>query len=536
MAINKLQGQKRILWIMILMAAAAFAIYIFPNATASDNLAMVQMFEPDEAAPLPTIFRMIAPAGTIDRTLRNFIFYEYYFYGFPYFALSALLVLPLQSLGLSTDISIVMLVLRQFVSVLPSILALMLLVYMQDRFRTYRSIALFAFLLTVPAVLHNSFWWHPDGVTFLLVTLVLFLLWRDNLTFGRHYLAAAVLCGILTATKLVGVYFFLAVGLTLILGLYQKKITWKRFLGLAAAFIVVMIVSFVAANPFLLSYWGRKGYWQTLDLQAALLSEGYGILYGKGLIASWPIINQFYGSAIFLLVAIGTAVWGAIRGPQRLQYALILAWWLPLTISLLTFSHLKYQYWLPAALPLFSCLVILLPEKIEWRNFRRDTSWLRILSILVVLGQMVAFVAYDVNAYTQRLHRADNNPRISFYDQAVSSLMPASERSLWVYYDYRLYVPETMNWIPQTTYDLLDYGFIGENQFDVLLLLEQRIRDYLNPNAIGIDTVEFEQNQKFYRDARDGTLTGYRLIYQDSVGLIYVRDDLYTEYFDRQKE
>ncbi|MHB0924072.1 MAG: glycosyltransferase family 87 protein [Bellilinea sp.] len=521
---------------MILMAAAAFTIYIFPNATASDNLAMVQMFEPDEAAPLPTIFRMIAPADTIDRALRNFVFYEYYFYGFPYFALSALLVLPLQWLGLSTDLPIVMPVLRQFASVLPSILALMLLVFMQDRFRTYRSIALFAFLLTLPAVLHNNFWWHPDGITFLFVTLVLFLLWRDNLTFGKHYLAAAVLCGILTATKLVGVYFFLAVGLTLFLGLYRRKITWRRFLGMAAAFIGVMIVSFVAANPFLLSYWGRKGYWQTLNLQTSLLSEGYGIVYQKGLSAAWPIINQYYGSAIFILVAMGTAVWGAIRGPQRLLHALILAWWLPLTISLLTFSHLKYQYWLPAALPLFSCLILLLPEKIEWRYFHQGYSWVPILSIIVVLGQMVSFVFYDVNTYTERLHRAENNPRIIFYDQAVSSLKPVSERPLLVYFDYRLYVPETMNWTPQTTYDLLDYGFIEENQFDVLLLLEQRIRDYLNPNAIGIDTAEFEQNQIFYRDARDGIITGYHLIYQDTVGLIYVRDDLYTENFDNPKQ
>lgn len=518
------------------MALAAFTIYIFPNATASDNLSMVQMFEPDEAAPLPTIFQMIAPADTIDRTLRNFVFYEYYFYGFPYFALSALLVLPLQWLGLSTDLSIVMLVLRQFVSVLPSILALMLLVYMQDRFRTYRSIALFAFLLTVPAVLHNNFWWHPDGITFLLVTLVIFLLWRDNLSFGKHYLAAAGVCGILTATKLVGAYFFLAVGLTLFLGLYQKKITWKRFLGMAAAFIVVMIVSFVAANPFLLSYWGRKGYWMTFNLQTSLLSEGYGIVYEKGLTAAWPIINQYYGSAIFLLVAIGTAVWGAIRGPQRLLYALILAWWLPLTISLLTFSHLKYQYWLPAALPLFSCLIILLPEKIEWRNIHQKFSWVRILSIIVVLGQMVSFVIYDVNTYTNRLHRADNNPRISFYDQVVSALNPVSGHSLSVYYDYRLYVPDTMNWTPQTTHNLLDYGYIEENQFDVLLLLEQRIRDYLNPNAVGIDTEEFQQNQIFYRDAKDGNITGYNLIYQNSVGLIYVSNDLYIEYFDKQNQ
>lgn len=523
--------QNKILVVLVSMAIAIFAIFYFPNRAASENLSMIQMFEPDESAPLPYLIKMIAPAENLDKTLRQFIFYEYYFYGFPYFGYSALVLLPLQWLEKSSDLSMVMLALRQFVSVLPAILGLLLLVYMQDRFRTYRSIVLFGVLLTVPAVLHNNFWWHPDGMVILLTAVIIFLLQRDNLSFGRNFFGAAFFCGVLTAAKLVGAYYFLAVGLVLFLGLFLKRISWKKFIWLSTAFIAIMAVSFVIANPFLLSSWGRIDYWNKFKLENSLLSEGYGIVYQKGLAAAWPTIHQYYGSAVFILVAIGAAVWGAIRGPQRLLHALILATGLPLTMFILTYTHFKYQYWLPAALPLFSSLIILFPEKIDFRQVRQPTFLARAALVLIVLGQTAFFVKYDIQQYDKRLHRAENNPRILFYEQAVAELAPATGSTLAVYYDYRLYVPDTNAWKAESTYDLLNYAYIQQNQFDVLLLLDQRIRDYLNPSAVGIDAAEFEQNRKFYQDAMDDTITGYHLIYRDDVGLIYVIDALYAESF-----
>ena len=221
-------SQKRIFALLLLMATAVFILVALPNAAASQNMSMVQMFEPDEAAPLPAMLHMIAPAPSLDQTLRYFVFYDYYFYGFPFFASSALAVLPLQWLGHIQDLPLVMLALRQLISVLPMLAALLLLVYLQDGFRTYRSPVLFAFLLSVPAVLANDFWWHADSLTFLAVALTLFFLARDNLRFGRNFLLAAVTCAIATATKLVGADFFLAVGLALLLGFVLKKASWKK--------------------------------------------------------------------------------------------------------------------------------------------------------------------------------------------------------------------------------------------------------------------------------------------------------------------
>ena len=525
--------QKRIFGLLLFMAVVAFVLFALPNATASQNLAMVQIFQPDEAAPLSYIMKMIAPAPTLNLALRHFIFYDYYYYGFPFFAASALLLLPLQWLGRLGDMPLVMLVLRQFISVLPMLVALLLLVFMQDGFRTYRSPVLFAFLLVIPAVVQNNSWYHPDGITFLLVVLTIYFLKRDNLRFGWNFLLAAIMCGVATATKLVGVYFFLAVGLALLLGLLLKKASWKRLVGMAAAFLLTMGLAYLIANPFLFSHWARTAYQYILYKQGGLLENGYGVFYAKGLLASWPDVHASYGEVPFLLIALGAAIWGAWRGPQRLLHAFILAWFIPISVTVFFLTHFKFQYWMPVALPLISSLVVLLPEK--WKMDRTaPLAWFaRMVLLLVLFAQFVLFVRSDVLAFNSNLHREQNSTSIKWYSQALAQLEPLQNTNLRVYYDYRMYVPAKPGWVTDTNYDLLEYSYIQENHFDVLLLLEQRIRDYLNPNVIGIDPALFARNQQFYRDANNQTITGYHLVYRDSFGLIFVRDALYQEYYSK---
>ena len=82
-------------------------------------------------------------------------------------------------------------------------------------------------------------------------------------------------------------------------------------------------------------------------LGGVLESEGYGVVYDKGPAAAWPLIHQSFGELIFLLVALGAAIVGAVRGPQRLLQGLILAWFVPITVVVLWVTHFKFQYWLP---------------------------------------------------------------------------------------------------------------------------------------------------------------------------------------------
>ena len=524
-------NQKRIFAVTLAIAAAAFIILGVANATASLNFAMVQMFEPDEAAQLPVVLKMIAPAASLNQALRSFVFYDFYTYGFPFFGSSAALLMPLRWLGQLGNIPLVMLVLRQGAGVLPMLLALLLLVYMQDGYRTYRSPLLFVFLLSVPAVLANNFWWHADSITFLFVVLTLFFLWRDRLQFRWNFALAAAMTGIAAAAKVVGVYFFLAVGLTLALGLLLKKASWKRVSGMAFAYLGIMAAAFVAANPFLLSHWARTAYIQTMQHQSEILSEGYGVVYGKGLIVSWPVVSRFYGDWPFLVVTLGALLWGILRGRDRLLHGLILAWFVPLSISVFYFTHFKFQYWIPVALPLFSSLSGLLPENLKALRVPPLKRIPQIAALLVILLQFGNFAVGAVNDTAGRMHRADGNPRIEFYQKAVQALNPLPDGAFHVYYDYRMYLPPTRGWNTETSFDLLDYPYIQRGKFDILLILEQRIKDYLSPSAVGIDPQQFARSQQFYRDAEKGQIAGYHLVYRDGVGAAYVSSGLYQKYF-----
>jgi Glycosyltransferase family 87 len=524
---------KTTLWILAGLSVFLFALFAWPNLAASKNLAMVQAFEPDEAVLIPYVLHMISPASSIFQFLHQFIFYDYYFYGFPFFAFSALVLLPLQWLGQLTNMPLVMLILRQSLSVLPLMAAILILLYMQDGFRTYRSPVLFVFFMSVPGVIQNNFWWHPDGLTVLLVVLTIFFLRRDNLRFGWNFIIAAIATGLAAAIKLVGFYFFLAIALTLILGIVLKRASWQRILCMALAFLGIMTFSYLAANPFLVSHWARDAYFQIFIKQTSLLSEGYGIVYSTGLAATLPAFSQFYGGAVILLIAIGTAIWGVIKGPEKLLQALILAWCLPLTVMVFFLTHFKFQYWLPVALPLFSCLILILPEKVRGYSPLSRTNLLRSLLILVLLAQFVIFLQADAPAFWGRVNREATNPRITFYDRVLNSLNPAADPHLNVYYDYRLYVPGQPGWNLSTSYDLLNYDYIQRNKFDVLILLEQRIKDYLNPSAVGIDSQQFARAQAFYRDAQNGTISGYHLVFRDDIGLVLVSDAIFNQYFQK---
>jgi len=517
--------QKRIFTILIGFAVLDFLLMIPPNAAASRNLAMVRMFEPDEAAQLTSLLNMLAPADGVLAVLKNFIFYKYYFYGFPFFAISALITLPLKLAGSLGDYGAVMLTLRQAVSVLPILIALLLLVYLQDGFRTYRSVVLFVFLLSVPAVLANHFWWHVDSLVFLMVVLVIYFLVKDDLRFGRHFLLAAALTGCATATKLIGLFFFLTIASLLLIAFVERKTPFKKLLKSGLLFIAVMVLAYFVSNPFLVSYWARLEYQMVLNKQLGFLSEGYNVIYQKGFWQSWPLIRRYYGEWFLLLVALGAVVWGVIKKSNRLLNIIILTWFLPLGIFVIWFTHYKYQYWLPIALPLLSCLVVLLPEKIELRGMHKN-AFLTAAAALVLALQFGINIHAGINAYTQRVKRADDNAVIAFYDQALVALEELPDQPLKVYFDYRLYVPETRQWTLETNYDLLSYNFVQEQDYDVLLLLQQRIADYINPQISGINSQQFANSQAFYADANRGDLHGYILAFRNETGLVFVKEGI----------
>jgi hypothetical protein len=518
---------------VILISIAFFVLFSIPNAKASENIAMVSMFEPDEGVIVPVIVRMTSPKDTIREYLHHFFLYGYYFYGFPFFASSALVAFPFQWINQIDNLQWLMLCLRQLISVLPMMLALLLLIYMHDHFKTYRSVLLYVFFLSVPAIVQNGFWWHPDGIVLLLSTIVLYFLYTDQHKLGWRFFAAAFCCGVLTATKLVGAYFFLAVGLAVIWSIVNKDSTWKKAIIKSLTFLIIMFASFILANPFLLIDSHRTWYLNIFQLQNEWLSQGYSVIYHRGLRASWPLMHQYYGEAIFLLVTIGITIWNIIKQETRFLHALTLAWFIPLTISILTYSHFKYQYWLPVAIPLFCNWVTILPQKIKLDLKNLSFGWIvKIILLAIFCVQMILFGVQSTRMLIERTFRAENSAEVSFYDLAMKQLETLSDNSAYVYYDYRLYMPDTNNWLKETYFGLLDYGFIQSRNFDVLFLLQQRINDYLHPNAVGVDPESFARAQVFYQDAQDGNLEGYVLLFRNETAMLYIREDICRRDFE----
>jgi hypothetical protein len=531
---NMAKHSKWVKVTLVIITIVIFFIFLIPNSRASENIAMVSMFEPDEGIMIPVIQKMLEPKGNFKYFLIKFALYEYYYYGFPFFALSAIVTLPFQLAGQMGNIPWLMTTLRQLVSVLPMLLALLLLVDLHDRFKSYKSIILYLFLLMVPAVVQNGFWWHPDGLVLLLSVLVLYFLYRDGHKLGWQFVAAAFFCSVLTATKLVGGYFFLAVGLTILWSVLTKSVSWKKAILMSVLFLLIMAVTFVIANPFMIFEAHRELYFKTIRKQSSLLSQGYGIFYNKGLIACWPLMHEYYGEAVFLIATIGITIWNILKKETRFMHALTLAWFIPLTVSVLTFSHFKYQYWLPVAIPLFANWVTVLSE--NKKILKAESSFikkiLRIGLLLIFVAQFVLFGVQSSKMMVNRIYRKEKNANFIFYELAMEKLEPIGEDPIYAYYDYRLYMPKKENWTAETAFKMLDYEHINSRNFDVLFLLEQRMHDYTNPNVVGIDPESFTRAQEFYRDALEGNIDGYCLLLRTETAHLYVREDFCLKYFE----
>ena len=521
-----LKPNKWIVWTLLILAILIFCVYIIPNQSASLNRAMVSMYEPDEGAAYDVIERMTLPKGRLDEQILRFILYDYYHYGFPFFGLAGLTALPFRLTGNFGNTPALMAALRQVVSVLPSLLGILILVYMQDRFSSWRSIALFLLLNLLPGVVRNNLWLHPDGLAFLFTTIVIYFLWRDQRQFKKFFYIAALFCGVLIATKLIGVYFFLTIATLLIIGILRKELSFKQAVGKGLIFMGVMGLGVLAANPFMFDLHALGKYAFTFMKQMGAITKGYELVYATGLSEAIKPLQEAFGQLFFILMILMALVFGAFRGKDRHLYIILLTWFIPLTVVVLLVSHFKYQYWLPAIVCAASALSLLLPGNSQAQITPRLGKPLALLASTLILLQAGLFIPVDFSILQDQVHRTDNDPRILFYEKAILTLTPLTAKGAHVYYDYRLYMPDKAKWWQETRFEMLDYGYIENGNFDALFLLKQRILDYTNPNAIGINPGELVVARVFYNDAASGTIKNYVLLFEDEIGKVFVRKDV----------
>jgi hypothetical protein len=346
-----------------------FVVFIPINATGARDGGMLALTSQDEAFQFPFLVHMLTGGETLFETIKHFISYQHYIYGYPFYFFSALVTLPLSLAsgnGLSAHTQLALLILRQLVSVLPLIAATLLLVNLQTGFKlTWKSLPLLVFLFSLPGVIRqNIFWWHPDALTLLAVVLVFYFLERDDLRFGRHFYLAAAACGLAAGTKLIGVFFFLAIPVYIFLAVRQGRINLRKAALLAALFAAVMLVTILITNPLLLFSETRARIIETHSAHNFSFTHGWeeDTAYQGGPLTWFPVLEKWYGNVSFLALAFIALAVSTLRGEKKRLNLLILCWVVPYSMYLFFFIAVRPDhYWLPVILPMVSGFMGLIP-------------------------------------------------------------------------------------------------------------------------------------------------------------------------------
>ena len=365
--------QKRIALAVCLIGVAYFVIFIFPNALGAKDWHMLTTTSTDEPITYPYVLRMLQNPSSLKDLFVRWVVYGDYHYGWLFYLWSALVLLPVKLIyGMSfvNHLQLNLLLLRQFVSVLPMILAIVGLVYLQTRFKSwFKTLFLLLIMFTIRSVIRmNMQFWHPDALSVLAVVITLFFLERDRLKFGRNFYLAAAACGVAIGIKLAGVFFAGTIAAYVVAGIIKKSLDFKRAVGVSALFLLTMVAAVVITNPFLYNQGAREDLvkiqtYKQLELSTAVgYSQDFAINYTKSPIYWTWTLQTYFASWVTLGLFFISLLVGCFWGPNKLLNRLILSYIIPQTLYLFYFVAPKPDhYWIPVMLPLFSA-VLTLPE------------------------------------------------------------------------------------------------------------------------------------------------------------------------------
>ena len=537
-----MQKKSIILLILLFLGAVYFFLFWPINSLGARDQIMISIFEPDEFAQYSHPLRMLdQPGKTLNQSIYRFTAYQHYYYGYPFYFYSAVVLLPLKFISGLDNTAYNMLFLRQLVSVLPMIAAVMLLVYLQTRFQSYlRSIFLFILLLTVPAVFRNNTWWHPESLVFLFIVLTFYFLYKDDLSFGKCFYFSAIACGIAIATKLIGLFFFITIPTYILLGVYQGRINFMKAVKSSIIFVALMAIAFVACSPFLLFASERKAAFNIQLRQSEAMSDGFVLSYAKGPAAWFSLIDNNYAQPLFLLASLVSLGIGIAKKETRLLSLLIATWSIPFMLYLLFTVVIKPKhFFIPILLPVFSTLPFLF-DAVWPRTFRLVKAnlvkfVLLAVTLVVVLTQVIYNFNFDAKHYLAELNKEKDSQAIQFYeklDEIVFSKISADDH-LVIFRDVHTYVKDLPRWDVKYRWGLYDYTVIKNTNADVLILWKQMLYDYTQAGAAerALDQIKFSEARRFYNDALNHNVEGYHLIYQDDFGFAYISVALYDRYF-----
>ncbi len=543
--------QKIILYVLILLSLLLFAAFIIPNLTGAKDATMLSVFEHDEYAQYPNVIHMLQQGDSFKATLHNFLVYLHYYYGYPFYFFSAITLLPLKwILGAdwATHTQLLVAWLRQFINVLPMLLAVVILI--RDQFKSkspWKALLTFLLLMTLPAVVRNNLWWHPDSLLTLFAVLTIFFLISDKGRFGKYFYLSGFTCALAIGAKILGVLFVVTYASFLLYGLVTKKITLKKTILSALLFLVVLVVSVVATNPLLLLPIERGEIIAIFKANLSQSSQGFYVA-GNGtsnkLNEISQMIREYYGGILLFIAALVSTIIGLIRKENRLKYLVILTWVAGFMGYFVIFAAtLRPHYFIPAMLPLYATLLDWFPDDLKTLFKRTDlkVNGIKLLACLAVILMMVVTIginsvqtAADIEGTSRR---EESSPSLALFRTFQTDYLPSlpPNTPLLIYRDWRAYVAENPHWRVIYNWNLGTYGYIEENKPDILFIEYDNMHYFSDASklAIALDKDTMQQMYDFYSDALHENITGYHLLYKDSYGSIFATDSLYKTYFQK---
>lgn len=537
------KNQRTTCAFIILIGLVYFCLLIPANLTGAADPEMLSVFEVDEYAQYPHVIQMLTPGDTLYHSIRNFFIYQHYFYGFPFYFLSAISVFPLKLLSPNwpENTRLIVCWLRMTINVLPMIFAIGIFTWLITRFKhRLISLSLFVFLLTIPAVLLNNFWWHPDSLSLFFISLVFLFLDLDEFRFGKYFSLAAAACGYTVGIKYQGLYFALAIPLLLIYAILRKRLSWKKAIKKAIIFVVIMMVFFIFSNPLLLLPQERAEIIRTQQLQFEQTGVGIFTIHSNALRNSLLLpsdIRKYYAETWFFILAIIGLLMG-FKGEekQRIQSLLFLSYLMVAFYITAYAATNRLHYFLPVAVPLLGFIAdfyFIGKRDFPAINLKFGTNIRKVMYGILTL--LIAFqfslnIRLDHSLYRDQLSRETESSSIALYHQIENEIIPVlkskvNNRMIRVFRDWKVYFPDQEGFAVQMDWNMATLDKINEWQPDLIILEEENLKEFSDPTIIdhAVNPEEMKLIHSFYQQAASDQIPGYDRIMQNSFGSVYVR-------------
>ena len=530
----KLQKAQRLTFgILVIVGIIYFCLMIPANLTGAETAEMLEVFEVDEYAQYPHLIRMLTPGDGLYPTIRNFFIYLHYYYGFPFYFWSAVSVLPFRLLdpGWNAGTRLIICTLRQMISVLPMILSAGLLTWIVTKFRKpWTACILDVLLLTMPAVLQNDFWWHPDSLTLFFLCLTFFFLDRDRMRCGKSFLLAAFACGAAIGTKYLGFYFALAVPAYLLCCRVNRTITTRRMFLRAGAFLLVMAAAVLFSDPLLLLPQERAEIFGIMRQQTELSGTGIFLRYENqfwknGGLPAWLTDNYLRTPWILMSLLSLIAVLITGSGQQRTMAVTVLCYLILACSVNLNAAASRLHYFLPILLPMAAFLPYFL-ETVS-ASGRKYTE----IAVCLVMAVQLAFnLPADRSLMKTQLHREENSASIALYQELAENYLPLpevpAERMTRIYRDWKVYFPEQEGYAIKTDWDLASFALIGDWHPDLILLEKENIRAYGSADVIdrAVNSDVMSDTAAFYSAAAGKEIPGYEFLFENNFGIVFRKE------------